>query len=69
MQVILFYGSLSYTISTELPQMNFVSLLANIGGNLGLFLGVSVFSLCEIVEIFIEVFFIKKCGKSSDAVP
>ena len=48
--------------------MNFVSLLANIGGNLGLFLGVSVFSLCEIVEIFIEIFFIKKIQTQNDNV-
>ena len=56
----IYYDSLSYTISAESPQMTLVDLLANIGGNLSLFLGVSVFSLCELVEVFIEIYFLKK---------
>jgi hypothetical protein len=57
-QVSVYYESLSYTLSTESPQMDLVSLLASIGGNLGLFLGVNVFSLGELVEVVIEVLFI-----------
>jgi hypothetical protein len=57
-QVNIFYSSLSYTSTTESPQMDLVYLLASIGGNLGLFLGVSVFSLCEIVQVLIEIYFI-----------
>ena len=64
-QVYLYYDTLSYQISTESPQMNFVSLLASIGGNLGLFLGVSVFSVCELVEILIEVLYILKARRVS----
>ena len=56
----IFYDSLSYTLTTESPEMNFISLLASIGGNLGLFLGVSVFSICELIEMIIEIFFILK---------
>ena len=56
----IFYSSLSYTLTTETPQMNIVSLLASIGGNLGLFMGVSVFSLCEIVEAFIKIYYFLK---------
>ena len=52
-----FYESLSYTLSTESPQMDMVSLIASIGGNLSLFLGVSVFSLCEMLEVAIEMFY------------
>jgi hypothetical protein len=55
--VYIYYESLSYTESSEMPQMNVGQLLASIGGNLGLFLGVSVFSLAEIVEVFIEIFY------------
>ena len=54
-----FYDSMSYILSEESPQMDVVSLLANIGGNLGLFLGVSVFSLFEIIQVLIEILFIK----------
>jgi hypothetical protein len=56
-RVFIFYDSLSYTQTTESPQMNAVSLLGSIGGNLSLFLGVSFFSLCEIVEVVIEIYF------------
>ena len=56
--------SLSYTLSTESPKMDIVSLLANIGGNLGLFMGVSMFSLCELLEVLIEIFTTKfHCSK------
>ncbi len=51
----IFYDSLSYTLSTESPKMDVVSLLSNIGGNLGLFLGVSLISLCELIEALIEI--------------
>ena len=56
----IFYDSLSYTQVTETPQMDLIGLMANIGGNLGLFLGVSVFSLCEMVEVLIEIYYIRK---------
>ena len=59
----LFYGSLSYTISTESPQLDIIGLLASIGGNLGLFLGVSLLSVCEIFEVLIEICFRKKTAK------
>jgi len=35
-------------------------LLAAIGGTFGLFMGVSLLSLCEIFEYFLEIYFIKK---------
>ena len=53
-----FYDSLFYTISTESPKTDFVMLLAYIGGILGLFLGVSMLSICEIVELLLEIYFI-----------
>ena len=53
------YDSLSYEISTESPKMDVVSALANIGGNLGLFMGVSIFSICEIIEALIAIAFSK----------
>ena len=56
----IFYSSLSHTVSRESPKMETVSLLASIGGHLSLFLGVSVFSLCETVEVAIEIFYVLK---------
>jgi len=54
-----FYESLSYTMSEEAPQWDGFSLIANIGGNLGLFMGVSFFSIFEIITTLIELYFIK----------
>jgi hypothetical protein len=56
----IFYESLSYTYTTESPQIDWISLLGSIGGNLSLVLGVSIFSLCELVEVLIEIYFIEK---------
>ena len=58
--VSIYYNSLSYMETTEASNMNIASLLASIGGSLSLFLGVSVFSLCELVEVLIEIYFLFK---------
>lgn len=55
----IFYDSLSYTNITESPKINLISLLAYVGGILGLFLGVSVFSIFELIEVIIEIFYLK----------
>lgn len=54
----LFSDSLSYTESTESPKMDWVSLFANIGGHLGLFLNFGFFSFCEIFTVAFEIFFV-----------
>ena len=59
-KVNIFYDQLMYTISYELPKMNFISLIAYTGGILGLFLGISVFSICECIEVLIEMYFLLK---------
>ena len=55
----IFYKALSYDLSTESPKTDLIWLFASIGGYLGLFLGVSVFSLFEPIVVLIEVLFIK----------
>ena len=55
----IYYDSLSYQLSTESVKFDIVALLSSIGGNLSLFLGVGVFSLCELIEVFLEVYFIR----------
>ena len=64
-KVNIFYDSMSYTLSTESAKMDIVSLLASIGGNLGLFLGVSVFSACELIEVAIEIYFVRRAKNFS----
>lgn len=51
----LYFETITYTQIKEIAEMPFSNLLANIGGKLGLFLGVSILSFLEIVEIIFEV--------------
>ena len=53
-----FYKSLQFTSITEIAKTELIGLVANIGGLLGLFIGVSFLSFGEIVEIFFEILFI-----------
>jgi len=53
-QLYAYYDSLKYASSTDSPSMDIVMLLGNIGGTLGLFLGVSLLSVCEFVHVMIE---------------
>ena len=61
----IFYDNLSYTQTSEIPQMDLITLLAYIGGNLGLFLGLNAFSFCEIIQALIEIYFALKNDKKS----
>ena len=61
----IFYGSLSYTESTEAPQMVLIELFGAIGGNMGLFLGVSLFTIGELMTLCIELYFILKLKKKN----
>jgi hypothetical protein len=53
-QLYAFYDSLSYKVSIDSPGMDIVSFLGSIGGTLGLFLGVSLLSVCELVHVLVE---------------
>ena len=56
-RVNIYYDTLSYTVTSELPKMDMVALMANIGGTLSLFLGISVLSVFEVVDVLIEIYF------------
>ena len=53
-----YFPQLKYTEVSETPKVGVISLISNIGGTLGLFLGISLLSFVEIVEILIEILFI-----------
>ena len=53
-----FYADLEYTYINQLPKMDFFDLISNIGGNLGLFIGISFLSFAEIIEFIIEAVYI-----------
>ena len=54
-----FYSEIGYTKISESPKTSIIDLLSNVGGTLGLFVGISMLSLIEIVEILFELVIIK----------
>ena len=55
----IFYKQLSYEISTESAQVSLILLCANIGGYLSLFLGVSLLSFFELVQLCVEILLLR----------
>ena len=53
----IYYDSLSYTVLTETASLDIITLMSNIGGTLGLFLGVSLLTFVEFVEIVLAFIF------------
>ncbi|CAF1115278.1 unnamed protein product, partial [Brachionus calyciflorus] len=56
--VYIYYDRLGYELITEAEKMVIVDLISNIGGILGLFIGISILSFAELIEIFIEILFV-----------
>lgn len=59
--VSIFFGSDEYTGFKRYASYNTISLMSDIGGFLGLFLGISVFSVIEIIYFFTLRFFNNLC--------
>lgn len=53
-----FYPHLEYTEITVEPKMSVIDLISNLGGALGIFLGLSIFNFVEIVECVFMGFYI-----------
>jgi len=51
----IYYDKLTYTGITKDAKTELIDLISNIGGLLGLFLGISFLSFVEIIEIIIEI--------------
>ena len=51
----IYFEDLSVTLIEESPKTELVDLVASLGGNLGLFIGISFLSLVEFVELFIQM--------------
>jgi len=51
----IYYESLQYTVIDQIAQMNVFDLISNIGGNLGLFIGISFLSFAELIELLVEI--------------
>ncbi len=49
--VSVYFDELKYTKIDQIPKMDLTSLISGIGGNLGLFLGLSICSFMELFEL------------------
>jgi hypothetical protein len=54
----IYYENLEYTSINQLPKMDIIDLISNIGSNLSLFIGISFLSFAEIIEIIGEILII-----------
>ena len=54
----IFYEDLKYTKVSQIAKMNFEDLLSNVGGTLGLFIGISFLSIIEVFDLLLQVMFI-----------
>ena len=56
--LLIYYEDLSYTQIIQIPKMTLPDLVSNVGGILGVFLGISLLSFVEILEFLVEVLLI-----------
>jgi len=54
-----YYDELEYTLIIQQPKIEPFGLISNIGGTLGLFIGFSFISILELVEVVVELVFIR----------
>ena len=54
-EVAVFYDSLNIAVMDESPKISSEELLGAIGGHLHLFLGMSLLSFVELLELFVEM--------------
>jgi len=57
-QFIVYYERPEYTVIDQIAQMTVFDLISNIGGNLGLFIGISFLSFAELIELLVEIILI-----------
>ncbi|XP_031558143.1 FMRFamide-activated amiloride-sensitive sodium channel-like, partial [Actinia tenebrosa] len=51
-----YYADLDYAHVEETPKYEFQDIISNVGGQLGMWIGVSALSIAEVIELFIIVF-------------
>ncbi|XP_045160274.1 amiloride-sensitive sodium channel subunit beta-like isoform X2 [Mercenaria mercenaria] len=51
----IYYEDLNYENITEVPEIELQQFLSDVGGAIGLWIGLSILSLCELVQLFVEL--------------
>ena len=59
-RVTISYNELGYTLIQEFPSIDPATLVGNVGGQFGLFLGISILSIIEVFELMIDLMLITK---------
>ena len=54
-KVDMFFSSTAITVTSEEPLMTEFDLISSIGGTMGLFLGISLLSICEVIQFVLIV--------------
>ena len=60
-----FYKELSYELVKQQVAFEFLSLVSEIGGFMGLLLGASVLTVCELVD-YLSLVLMRKCSATSN---
>ena len=61
----IYYSQLEYTLLQEIPAINLATLISNIGGSMSIIVGVSFFTLLEIVELFFLLLSVLLCSRTN----
>ncbi|XP_060578221.1 acid-sensing ion channel 1-like isoform X2 [Ruditapes philippinarum] len=51
----IYYEDLNFENLTEVPEIEIQQFLSDVGGAIGLWIGLSILSLCELVQLFVEL--------------
>ena len=71
LKVNIFYESMKITVTKQSPSLSTVAFFSNIGGTLGLCMGMSILSFVEIIELFYNfiIFSTNRCKNQSLVTP
>ncbi len=67
-KVNIFYNEISYSLFKEYPSKTIDGLMGEIGGQLGLFIGISLLSLFELFELLFEIIRISFLNKKNNKI-
>jgi uncharacterized membrane protein len=59
----IYYSSLAYTKISETQALKLDQLISAIGGNMGLFVGMSVLTICDFIQLILCIFYTLITGK------
>ncbi len=68
LSIYVYYDDLKYTLIRKSPKIEWLDLISNIGGIMGIFLGTSFLSFVEIIDLLVLIFitFTKKKEKNNE---